>query len=516
MPSPTETNPEPGPTRGNNSREQAADVPLTPIALALSGGGFRAAGFHLGTLKLLHDVGLLDEVDALSTVSGGTIVGACWILSRARGETFDSFYSRFYGFLEAGGVMPAAIEQLARPVDGKPPSLIRAAAQVYDDRLFKGALFKEVLDSAKGPPEVSFNATEFRTGVHFRFQRSASTQAVIGNGNVRIGRKEAENLHVADIVAASSCFPGGFEPMVLPGDFATPGLEVEGGPVALMDGGIYDNQGIDALQLAMKRANGLKPGLVIISDTTQDLDHLYTAGKAPTPGSLRVRTVYLAATGALAAVTLVLLGKAIASLTDGSPYLALLDAGPALVTGILGGGLVWLRGEVTGRFREAVPSVDLDHLGDLTVREFVGVVEARLRSLVALTGNVFMKRVRQLVFRNAYSDERLTGRILSNLIYRMPEKQDAMESLQARGWKTPTEQGLVEVVATASAMPTTLWFTDPSQLPSLVRCGYASMCFNLGAHVLKRYQGDPSTWPPGVAAAWGECERIWKAGAKVA
>lgn len=50
------------------------------IALTFSGGGYRAAAFHLGTLSLLHHVKtptstLLSLVEVLSTVSGGTITG---------------------------------------------------------------------------------------------------------------------------------------------------------------------------------------------------------------------------------------------------------------------------------------------------------------------------------------------------------------------------------------------------------------------------------------------------------
>src|SRR5437764_2102879 len=50
--------------------------PLGNLAVSFSGGGYRAAGFHLGVLRLLERVGLLPSVAALSTVSGGTIVGA--------------------------------------------------------------------------------------------------------------------------------------------------------------------------------------------------------------------------------------------------------------------------------------------------------------------------------------------------------------------------------------------------------------------------------------------------------
>ena len=45
------------------------------LGLALSGGGFRAAAFHLGTFLKLRELGLLDKVDVISCVSGGSIAG---------------------------------------------------------------------------------------------------------------------------------------------------------------------------------------------------------------------------------------------------------------------------------------------------------------------------------------------------------------------------------------------------------------------------------------------------------
>lgn len=43
------------------------------IGLALSGGGYRAAAYHIGTLRALHKLGILDKVDVISSVSGGSI-----------------------------------------------------------------------------------------------------------------------------------------------------------------------------------------------------------------------------------------------------------------------------------------------------------------------------------------------------------------------------------------------------------------------------------------------------------
>jgi predicted acylesterase/phospholipase RssA len=50
------------------------------VGLALSGGGFRASFYHLGVLARLAEMGVLESVEAISTVSGGSIVGALYYL----------------------------------------------------------------------------------------------------------------------------------------------------------------------------------------------------------------------------------------------------------------------------------------------------------------------------------------------------------------------------------------------------------------------------------------------------
>ena len=45
------------------------------VGLGLSGGGFRAAAFHLGVFKKLKELQLLDKIDVFSCVSGGSIAG---------------------------------------------------------------------------------------------------------------------------------------------------------------------------------------------------------------------------------------------------------------------------------------------------------------------------------------------------------------------------------------------------------------------------------------------------------
>jgi NTE family protein len=74
------------------------------IGLALSGGGARAMAFHLGCLKALHDLGILDRVRVLSTVSGGSVIGA---LYAASDDPFAAFETRVRAVLARGLTKPA-------------------------------------------------------------------------------------------------------------------------------------------------------------------------------------------------------------------------------------------------------------------------------------------------------------------------------------------------------------------------------------------------------------------------
>src|SRR5438046_9113953 len=111
---------------------------LGKIALALSGGGYRASGFHLGTLECLEKLGLRDDVKVLSTISGGTFTGAAYVLARARKKSFREFCDSFALALEKTNVIEMALERLPDSRDSAGnASLICAAARLYDDVLFE-------------------------------------------------------------------------------------------------------------------------------------------------------------------------------------------------------------------------------------------------------------------------------------------------------------------------------------------------------------------------------------------
>lgn len=74
------------------------------IGIALSGGGSRAIAFHLGCLRALHDLGLLNQASVLSTVSGGSVIGALYATSDG---SFPEFEVRVRQLLRGGLFWPS-------------------------------------------------------------------------------------------------------------------------------------------------------------------------------------------------------------------------------------------------------------------------------------------------------------------------------------------------------------------------------------------------------------------------
>src|SRR5262249_622728 len=81
------------------------------IGLALSGGGSRAIAFHLGCLRALNDRGVLNQVKVLSTVSGGSVIGALYAYGT---ESFQEFDDRMVELLRHG-IETSILKKLLRP-----------------------------------------------------------------------------------------------------------------------------------------------------------------------------------------------------------------------------------------------------------------------------------------------------------------------------------------------------------------------------------------------------------------
>ena len=317
-------------------KEQTDELPFGSIALSLSGGGGRAAGYHLGTLAYLDRVDLLKDVSILSSVSGGSVIAAKYALTLKRApeaeplhDTFRRFYEEFFGFCMHSNLVGRVLKKLGAQQERRPGrrsprrKAVMAVADIYDESedCFNGARF----DVFWGPREIHIkdliiNATEFKTGTNFRFHKGAKSRRS-GSHFVPLPESWARKARLADIVAASSCIPVGMEPIFFPQDFRWPedepklSSEIEGyiayhcgsdargnkvKSVSLMDGGVYDNQGTDSVAIALaeeshpdlERAAMLASrfirkydaipivgslGVLIISDTPLLDDNIYPA-----------------------------------------------------------------------------------------------------------------------------------------------------------------------------------------------------------------------------------------------
>lgn len=232
------------------------DHALEPgIALALSGGGFRAMLFHAGALMRLNELGLLSTVTRISSVSGGSIASgylACvWNgLGAANGAgSYAQFKEKYVAPILAFSRQKIDVGDI---LTGLLP-WTSAAAQVqdsYDKALFHG--FK--LQALPDKPQFIFCSTNLQTGVNFRFSKSYA-------GDYVVGCLAKPDLPLSTAVTASSAFPPFLSPFVLtlppgsftdwPGQAAGAGGVVDPAPfrskVYLTDGGVYDNHGLEPI-----------------------------------------------------------------------------------------------------------------------------------------------------------------------------------------------------------------------------------------------------------------------------
>lgn len=222
------------------------------MALSLSGGGYRAALFHLGALRRLNELGLLTQIDTFSAVSGGSITAA-FVADVARRRWSDrGSVVADWPTLEAEvrklcrtNIRTAAILQRLLPWNwGRPESSVRHLIGRY--RQF---ITRLRLTELPTHPRFVFCATDMAYGVNWVFSRDRVGSYMAGHL-----APAADRFSVAEAVGASSCFPPVFAPLPIdcePGDLgggrdddeARRPARIRG--LRLSDGGLYDNLGLE-------------------------------------------------------------------------------------------------------------------------------------------------------------------------------------------------------------------------------------------------------------------------------
>lgn len=286
--------------------------PFNRIALSLSGGGFRAAAFSLGIMSYLEKVklseiagadSLLSRVEFVSSASGGTIAASLYGMFLCQGRPFREYYRFFLDKMNGEDLLNSVLEKLNNDKEWDPPGIgkrrnfINAFAKVYDEKLFAGETFNIFWNQPQqNKIAVCFNTTDFYRGLSFRFQTDGDNKTFefIGNRYVYFDKNNQayKKIKLADILACSSCFPAGFEPVVFPQDFvysnSLKGQSISEEelkdsilleeydtskkkaqqPIGFMDGGITDNQGLQSAMLAdgRNRSRNRPFDLIIVGD----------------------------------------------------------------------------------------------------------------------------------------------------------------------------------------------------------------------------------------------------------
>jgi NTE family protein len=209
------------------------------IGLAMSGGGFRAAAFHLGVMRKLDAMKLLDKLDLLSCVSGGSIAGAFVAANWSKADKLD----RLDTYLRTRSIaVSSVIGGTLDPFETRLDKL----AETYDKDLFHGATLK---DLANGP-RLYLNSTNLATGNMFFFVTGGGLPEEMGEHE--LGVVPAPDFKVSRAVAASSAFPPVFPPLRLGADTYKHASTVE--YVTLTDGGVYDNMGVNPVLRVARNA----------------------------------------------------------------------------------------------------------------------------------------------------------------------------------------------------------------------------------------------------------------------
>ena len=264
------------------------------VGLALSGGGSRAIAFHLGCLRALNDLGLLNRLQVISSVSGGSVISAMYAYSN---DSFAECDARVVKLLRRGltdGILREALRpssigkttlSLAATVavsslrmlfrivpslltpkalgPGKPPPFRTfSRSEAFRDAL--QSVFPDTLmrDVARDSLAIVVNATELRTASAFRFGSRQS-------GCWRFGTIAPEDALVADAVAASAAYPALLPALDRRYRFTKKGVTSILTRVLLTDGGVFDNLGVGPMEPGREprvSTNVFSPAYIIACD----------------------------------------------------------------------------------------------------------------------------------------------------------------------------------------------------------------------------------------------------------
>lgn len=225
------------------------------LALCLSGGGYRAMLFHLGTIWYLNDAGYLPKLDRVSSVSGGSITAGVLALKWNQLQFDDKGVAKNFKDIVVAPVRKFAdttidAGNIIKGVLTPGTTINDRIVGAYKKVVFGDATLQDIIDK----PRFVINATNVQTGSLFRFSKPYIA-------DYRIGMMKNPKTLLAAAVAASSAFPPVLSPAridfkhsdwtdLATSECAQPPFTTK---VVLTDGGVYDNMGIETAWKRCKR-----------------------------------------------------------------------------------------------------------------------------------------------------------------------------------------------------------------------------------------------------------------------
>ena len=181
--------------------------PHTLFVLSFSGGGTRAAAFSYGVLEELRrtevTIGgqrrrLIDEVDLITGVSGGSFTALSYALYG------DRLFSEYEGRFLKRNVQGALTGRILNPFNwwkfiGGSAGRSELAADYYDEILFEGATFGDLLDRP-GPIAIA-TGTDLSTGSRLAFYQNDFDLICSDLNKVRLARAAATSSAVPIVLS---------------------------------------------------------------------------------------------------------------------------------------------------------------------------------------------------------------------------------------------------------------------------------------------------------------------------
>ncbi|AGN85820.1 patatin-like phospholipase family protein [Enterobacter sp. R4-368] len=223
------------------------------IALCLSGGGTRAIAFHSGMLKCLAESKGFENIDKISTVSGGSLlIGLIFKLNNYKWPTSKEYNESIYYLLREhlcrNSLIMQSLRQLINPMNW---GYLLSRANLVSLALQKEWGVNATLSQLPEKPEWSINGTTAENGKRFRFKRDSI-------GDYLTGYASAGDFLLADALSVSAAFPGGIGPFSLNAkdyswkkkewgadDDSIQDVILQTSKLRVYDGGVYDNLGLE-------------------------------------------------------------------------------------------------------------------------------------------------------------------------------------------------------------------------------------------------------------------------------